>query len=164
MTRARIPLLAVCLALLSAADRPVAGVVGMGSLWSLPAYQTLLARVAAPWHPYQGKRGGSSVADPAARARHLSYGATHLRAALQFDAMLNVVRTSLPRVTAPVLLVHSRRDPVAPPAGVLKIAGALGSDDVSIHWVNRSLHIITEDYDKAEVFDVVGAWLARPSV
>ncbi len=150
-----------CLALLAAARWPVAGVVGLGGLWSLPAYQTFLARLAWPFHPYQAKRGGSSIADPAARARHLSYPAMHLRAALEFDAMLGVMRASLGQVTAPVLLVHSRHDPVAAPAGVLKIAGALGSDDVTLHWVHRSAHIITEDYDKAEVFAVVVGWIAR---
>jgi carboxylesterase len=149
------------LALHAAARHPASGVVGLGSLWDLPRWQMRAARLMVRVRPYQRKRGGSSILDPAAKAKHPTYDHMNLHAVLQFNQLLTEMRAALPQVTAPALLVHSRKDPVASPAGVPKILEALGSQDKMVHWVSNSSHIITEDYDKEEVFRIVLAWVAR---
>lgn len=153
--------LGAVLALYAASRFPVAGVVAMGTMWELPRWQVLGARMALPFRPYQFKARGSSILDADARAKHPTYPYMVMRAVLQFDQLGAAMRAALPQVTAPVLLVHSRHDPVAPPSGAPKILAALGSQDKQLHWVDNSAHIITEDYDKEEVFRVVLDWVAR---
>lgn len=147
------------LALITASRRPVAGVVSISGLWGFSTWQVLGARLLARVQPHQRKRRGSSIADPVARVKHPSYSHMPMRAVLQSNAALAAMREALPRVTAPALLVHSRHDPVAPPAGVPNLLAALGSQDKQVHWVTRSEHILTEDYDKEEVFKVIVEWV-----
>ena len=147
-------------AFITASRRPVSGVVALSALWDFPRWQMRAARLLVHLRPYQRKRRGSSIADPAARAQHPTYDHMPMRAVLQSSLALAEMRAALPNVTVPALLVHSRRDPVAPPANVPRILAALGSADKRVHWVTRSEHIITEDYDKEEVFQTVLDWTA----
>lgn len=153
--------LGAVLALYAASRFPVAGVVAMGTMWELPRWQVIGARLSLPFRPYQFKARGSSILDPDARAAHPTYPYMVMRAVLQFDQLGAAMRAALPEVTAPVLLIHSRHDSVAPPSGVARILAALGSQDKQAVWVENSSHIITEDYDKEEVFGVVLDWVAR---
>ena len=153
--------LGAVLALYAASRFPVAGVVAMGTMWELPRWQVVGARLSLPFRPYQFKAHGSSILDPDARAAHPTYPYMVMRAVLQFDQLGAAMRAALPEVTAPVLLIHSRHDSVAPPSGVARILAALGSQDKQAVWVENSSHIITEDYDKEEVFGVVLDWVAR---
>lgn len=153
--------LGAVLALYAASRFPVAGVVAMGTMWELPRWQVVGARLTLPFRPYQFKRRGSSILDPDARASHPTYPYMVMRAVLQFDQLGAAMRAALPDITAPALLVHSRHDPVAPPSGVERILAALGSQDRQAVWVENSAHIITEDYDKEEVFRVVLDWVVR---
>lgn len=153
--------LGAVLALYAASRFPVAGVVAMGTMWELPRWQVATVRLTLSFRPYEFKRRGSSILDPNARAKHPTYDHMVMRAVLQFDQLGAAMRAALPEVTAPVLLVHSRHDPVAPPSGVERILATLGSQDKQAAWVDNSAHIITEDYDKEEVFRVVLDWVAK---
>ncbi len=151
------------LALHAAANHPANGVVALSVLWNLPRWQVWLAERAVGFAPYQRKRSGSSIADPAAKAAHPTYTHMPMRAVLQADQLLATTRAALPQVTCPALLIHSRRDPVAPPAGAPLVLAALGSQDKALHWVERGAHIISEDYDKEEVFRLALAFSAGAS-
>ena len=150
------------LSLLTASRHPNAsGVVGLATIWGLPNWQMAITRRFLPWRPYQRKRRGSSIADPVAKAKHPTYTHISLSAVLEFDKALRQMQAILPTLTVPVLLLHSRRDPVAPPSDADKVMAALGSPDKRLHWVERGAHIITEDYDKEEVFAEVLAWVGQ---
>jgi len=139
------------LALHLAAHRPVSGVVGM----STPLQASLRQRLMIPFariRPYVMKRNGSSILDPTAKALHPTYDRIPLRPAASLADLLDHLWDDLPEVRTPVLLIHSRQDPVADPANVPLILDRLGSTDKALHWVEHSAHIITEDYDKEEVF------------
>lgn len=144
--------LGAALALWLAARRPVAGVIGLGTPYRLTwkAYMAYLVRFVRPALP---KRGGSSIADPAARQRHPSYTATPTNSLVEMIRLLRHVRANLPSVTAPLLLVHAWSDPVIPRQNALAVYRAVGSTEKQLVWVYRSAHIITEDYDKGEVFE-----------
>src|SRR5690606_12823385 len=94
------------LALWLATERPLCGVVGLGTpirLHRVARAARYLARV-RPLVPK--KRGYSSIRDPEARARHPSYGATATRAIAEMVKLLDRLRPRLPEMTAPVLLLH----------------------------------------------------------
>ena len=55
---------------------------------------------------------------------------------------------TLPDVTCPALIIHSKCDDAASPKGAQEILDRLGSKDKKIIWLEKSNHIITLDYDK----------------
>lgn len=143
------------LALHAAAHDPsLAGVVALGTIIQMRGVSPRLLRLAARVRPFQTKHGGSSISDPAARARHPSYGRVPLRATASLVEFLNHLQDDLPEIRAPVLLLHARHDSVAPPADVALILDRLGSRGKSAVWIENSDHIITEDYGKHRVFQL----------
>lgn len=139
------------LALHLAAHRPVTGIVAI----STPGPASLRQRLIIPFariRPYVMKRDGSSILDPTAKAFHPTYDRVPLRPAASLADLLDHLWDDLPEVHTPVLLIHSRQDPVADPVNVPLILDRLGSTDKALHWVEHSAHVITEDFDKEEVF------------
>jgi carboxylesterase len=153
------------LALHAAAHHPdLAGVVALGTVIRLrgidnPHWLRLVARL----HPFQAKRGGSSISDPMARARHPSYTRVPLRAAASLAEFLDHLWDDLPDVHQPVLMLHARHDSVAPPEDVAPALERLGSEHKSAVWIENSDHIITEDYSKEEVFARALAFIRETS-
>jgi len=142
-----------CLALHAAAhDASLAGVVALGTPIHIRGLSPRLMRIVAGVYPFQRKRGGSSIRDPAARARHPSYWRVPLTAVASLAEFLDHLWEDLPEVQAPVLLLHARHDSVAPPADVALILDRLGSRHKSAIWIENGDHIITEDFSKEEVF------------
>lgn len=141
------------LALHAAAHDPsLRGVVALGTPLRFQGISPRLIRLVARIRPYQFKRGGSSISDPEARARHPSYTRVPLKAAASLAEFLNHLQDDLPEVRAPVLMLHARHDSVAPPADVALILDRLGSQHKSAIWIEKSDHIITEDFGKERVF------------
>ncbi len=142
-----------CLALHAAAhDHEIAGVVALGTPMRVRGLSPRMMRLVARVRPFQRKRGGSSISDPAARARHPSYELIPLKAAASLAEFLDHLWDDLPEVRAPVLLLHARHDSVARPSDVALILDRLGSRRKSAIWIENSDHIITEDFSKEQVF------------
>lgn len=152
------------LALHAAAHDPsLRGVVALGTPFRFRRISPRLIRLVARIRPYQFKRGGSSISNPEARARHPSYTRVPLKAAASLAEFLNHLQDDLPEVRAPVLLIHARHDSVAPPADVALILDRLGSRHKSVIWIENSDHIITEDYSKETVFQHVVEFVRKHS-
>jgi carboxylesterase len=121
------------------------------------------ARTAPLWglvQPYLDARGGLSVHDPVARAASYAYGVVApmaLRALLETAAQ---GRAALAHVTVPTLVIHSRADNRIPEAMVTETMAALRAP-TERHWVTGCGHVITVDYCKDTVADLVLAFLAR---
>jgi carboxylesterase len=63
-----------------------------------------------------------------------------------------VVRAELPKVTVPVLLLHSRVDHVVEPVNAQVIRNEISSTDVTEIVLERSYHVATMDYDAELIF------------
>lgn len=148
------------LALWLASERPVHGVIGLGTPYRLrwPAYLAYALRYVRPILP---KAGGSSIADPIARRAHPSYVGTPMHSIVEMLRLLRVVRGQLADVRAPVLLVHAWNDPVIARASPLAVYDRVQSTHKKLIWVHRSAHIVTEDYDKELVFSVCTDFLTE---
>ena len=150
------------IALKLSADYPVAGVVAM-STPSLPyldrlGWRARLAGLLGYVKPFLPK----ALPDPAAPLRphpRVAYAAYPTRAIPQFRAMLREAAAVLPRVTAPVLLVHSRGDRLIPPENMPYLLERLGSADKEMLWLEKSDHVITEDCEREQVFARVSAFV-----
>ncbi|HEY2065296.1 MAG TPA: alpha/beta fold hydrolase [Gemmatimonadaceae bacterium] len=110
--------------------------------------------------PYLPGRGEASVHDPAARDASYAYGVfppNALRALIDTAA---AGRAALAAVTVPTLVVNSRQDNRIPEA-VAATATAPLRAPVERYWVAGCGHVITVDYCKDTVADLVLGFLAR---
>jgi carboxylesterase len=128
-----------------------------------PASVRWAARSAWLWgmvQPYLPGRGAASVHDPREGAASRSYGVFPPGALRALVATATLGRRALPRVAAPTLVVNSREDNRIPAALAATATDALRAP-TERHWVAGCGHVITVDYCKAEVAELVLTFLAR---
>jgi carboxylesterase len=121
------------------------------------------ARTAWGWGvvlPYMNGRGEASVRDPAQGAASRAYGVFPPNALRALVATAEKGRRALPRVTVPTLVVHSRQDNRIPVALATRATETLRAP-TERHWVAGCGHVITVDYCRDEVAQLVLTFLAR---
>jgi carboxylesterase len=91
---------------------------------------------------------GGDIADP--DADEASYDQTPLRPLLSMLEAGAGVREHLGDIRCPTLVITSRQDHVVPPVDSDAIAAALGGP-VERLWLEKSFHVATLDYDRAEL-------------
>jgi carboxylesterase len=74
-------------------------------------------------------------------------------------ALIDQVKTEIPKITAPALIIQACNDTIVDPAGAEFLYQYLGSPIKKLHWLPESDHIITLDLEREEVFAEVGAFL-----
>ena len=100
-----------------------------------------------------------SIQDPAERERNLAYGQVTGRMIFELARVVSRARRSLPRVSAPTLIIQSREDPRIA-ATVAKYAlKKLGAQEKRILWTTGAGHIITVDYGRDRLFTAAEDWL-----
>jgi carboxylesterase len=107
------------------------------------------------------KAGGPDIADPAARAASRSYPTMPLAALLELLRVQATVRRELGDVHVPALLLHGRHDHAVPVANLALLRARLASRVIETRVLERSWHVVTLDHDRAEVAELVAAFLAR---
>lgn len=107
------------------------------------------------------KAGGPDIADPAARAASRSYPMMPLAALLELLRVQATVRRELGDVHVPALLLHGRHDHAVPVANLALLRARLASRVIETRVLERSWHVVTLDHDRAEVAELVAAFLAR---
>jgi carboxylesterase len=149
------------LSLCFAARFPVAGVVAMSTPhylpndWRLPYIKPLskiqprIAKGPSDWH------------DPEAERDHVDYPDYPTRALAELRDLMAEMNATLPQVTAPALLIHSRQDGVMLPKDghADLIYDALGSTQKSVVWIEGSGHVITRDAARSIVFQTVSQFV-----
>ena len=101
---------------------------------------------------------GGDIADP--DADEASYDATPLRALLTMIMAGEQVRERLPEITVPALVITSRQDHVVNPEDSNVLAAQI-SGPVEHLWLEKSFHVATLDYDKAQVESATVAFARR---
>lgn len=92
----------------------------------------------------------NDVAKPG--AREIGYERVPTHAAYSAREFFRLVRGELPRVTQPLLVLHSRVDHVVPPADTELILGRVSSTDVTETVLEHSYHVATLDHDAEQIF------------
>lgn len=110
--------------------------------------------------PFVGARGTRSVHDPLAGKESHAYGMFSPRALRALVRSAEAGRRALPRVTVETLVVHSRED-IRIPVAIAERATATLRAPAERHWVSGCGHVITVDYCKDTVADLVLAFLTR---
>lgn len=119
--------------------------------------------------PYFGRGVGNprSIRDPEERERSLGYGAATPRLLADLEALAAAARAVLGRVRAPTLYVQSREDNRLTMSAAEDTFAAIGATLKRLEWVSGSGHVITVDYARERVNELVGSWMTeyvRPGI
>ena len=101
---------------------------------------------------------GGDIADP--DADECSYDQTPLRPLLTMLVAGQSVLADLGEIRCPALVINSRQDHVVPPGDSDEIAASVGGP-VERLILEKSFHVATLDYDKAEVEAATIAFATR---
>jgi carboxylesterase len=82
----------------------------------------------------------------------IGYDRTPLHAVYSLTRLWRVVRPSLPQVTQPLLVLHSRVDHVVHPSNTAVLLSKVSSTDVTERVLERSYHVATLDHDAERIF------------
>jgi carboxylesterase len=146
------------LALRVGARRPVAGLVVLAAPLDLGP----LVRLTVPWlsRIVRFVPKTPAIEDAEARARHPGYDRMPLRAVAELIRLGREVRAELGRVTAPIRLIFSERDPTVRPANAELILRGVASADQEVRWLARSQHVLPVDVEAGEVSALVADFLS----
>jgi len=155
------------LSLTAAAQFDVRGVVGMSTPYDLPHIPLPLwaVRFLSWFKPYMSKREvvGGGWFDQAAYQQHVSYPENPLRSGLELKFLMDEMHTALPRISVPVLLIHSRNDDYVIRDSMQQIYDHLTTPDKQMLWVEGGGHVITEEPTRERVFEAAAGFVKRVS-
>lgn len=110
--------------------------------------------------PYLRGRGETSVHDPVARNASRAYGSFSAGALTALLMTADAGVRALPNLRLPTLVIYSDQDNRIPRALAERALAAL-SAPVELHWLKGCGHVITVDYCKDAVAELVLTFLAR---
>ncbi|WP_031506557.1 alpha/beta hydrolase [Streptomyces megasporus] len=127
----------------------VDGVVAVNPAMTLPRLQGMVLPVLRHLVPTAPGVAGDIAKEG---VPEVGYDRVPLHAAHSLWRLLRVVRGELPRVTQPLLLLHSRVDNVVSPSDSALVLSRVSSRDVTETVLERSLHVATLDHDAERIF------------
>jgi carboxylesterase len=153
------------LSLLMSTKLDVVGVVAMSTPYHIPYdYPAWAMKLASKFMPYQPKSKevpGASWFDKEAYAEQVSYPQNPVRSAAELQLLLEEMRTALPSVDVPVLLIHSENDTYVLPENMEHIYSNLGASDKTKLYVTEAGHVVTRDAAKDQVFEAAKVFIQR---
>ena len=120
-------------------------------------------RLSALWSsmvPYVAGRGEASVHDPVARVESRAYGTFSRGALAALVATADAGYRALGSITVPTLVINSAQDNRIPRELANRALNAITAP-LEQHWLEGCGHIITVDYCKDRVVQLVLAFLTR---
>lgn len=152
------------LALIAAARLPIAGVVAMSTLYSLPPDPRLPFAQYLAWLIPAVAKGPSDWQDQVMAHEHLDYPAYPTRGIAELRKLTTEMRCSLAQIRCPVLLIHSHADGSVPPENMERIYAALETPDKTMFWLEKSGHVVTRDLERQRVFEATENFIRRISL
>lgn len=151
------------LALYHSSFLPVTGVVGLSAPYKIRSDPRRFFLPYISWLVPYIEKEDSDWQDPNAIEDHFSYDMYPTKAIIQLCGLLEELRTALPKVSAPALLMHSKKDIGVPLENLNLIYNALGTPETMKKKVllDNSGHVITRDQEKETVFQNVQAFIAE---
>jgi esterase/lipase len=116
----------------------------------------LLARVTPSWAPI-----GSDIKKPG--VTELAYPKLPTRAMMQLRTLWGLTRADLGKVTAPVIVFHSREDHVVEPVNTEVLLAGISSTDSTEVVLEDSYHVATLDNDAPNIFAGSAEWMRKRS-
>jgi carboxylesterase len=155
------------LSLTAASIFPVHGVVAMSTPYDLPRIPLPLGVICmlSRFKPTlsKGKPPGGGWFDQAAYQQHVSYPKNPLRSGVELKLLINEMHAALPRISAPVLLIHSHDDDYVIKDSMQQIYARLTTPDKKMLWVEGGGHVITEEPTRERVFQAAADFIHKVS-
>jgi carboxylesterase len=152
---------------LAAEDDTIPAMGLMSPYLAMPARIAFAARLSAVWGfavPFVralDPAAPRSIHDPIEAGRSLAYGVFTPAALRALYVTVRRAFEALPRVTAPTLMIQSREDNRIAPVDAQRAFDRLGAPDKKLVWTSGAGHVITVDYGKEHVFELLVEWLDR---
>ena len=153
------------LSLTAAARFDINGVVAMSTPYDLPPspLPRWVFHVMSWFKPYvpKGKVPGSGWFDQAAYRQHVAYPMNPVRSAIELKLLIDEMHAALPKISVPVLLIHSRDDDYVIKDSMQRIYNLLGSSKKEMMWVEGGGHVMTEEPTRDTVFKAAADFIQR---
>ena len=132
---------------------------------AIPTGITLASRLAWLWgfaFPYVralDPAARRSIQDEREAARSLAYGVFTPAALRALRKTVARAIRALPGIESPTLMVQSREDNRILPDAAQRAFDRIGASDKRLVWLTGAGHVITVDYGRDHVFELVAGWL-----
>ena len=152
---------------LAAEERSLPALVLLAPYVAMPGRIAFAARLSALWGvavPYVSAvdpGAARSIHDQEEAARSLGYGVFTPAALRALRSTVAHAIDALPNVKCPTLMVQSREDNRVVPAVAQRAFERIGASDKELVWVTGAGHVITVDYGRDRVFQLVGDFFDR---
>jgi carboxylesterase len=151
------------LTLITAARYPVTGAVAISTPYDLPPDPRIkFIKLLSSIYP-RAPKGESDFRNKDAEKDHIDYPYFPTRSIIQLQALLKVMKESLPKVQVPVLLVQSHGDKGIPAYSMDRIYDDLGTSQKEKLWVEYSGHVIVREPERERVFEAVNKFIQKTS-
>jgi len=126
--------------------------IAMSTPYNLPDdWRLKFSRSLSGIYPYV-KKGPSDLKNSEARNTHLDYPVYPTRAIAELNDLTAELHRVIPKITKPVLLIHSKADNISYQNSV-SIYENIASPDKQLLLLENSGHVITEDIERIKVFE-----------
>jgi carboxylesterase len=152
---------------LAAEERSLPALALLAPYFAMPTRIAVAARLSALWGPVVpylsavDRASAQSIHNEAEAARSLGYGVFTPAALRALHATVTRAINALPNVTAPTLVIQSREDNRIPVEAAQRAFDRIGAVDKQLVWVTGAGHVITVDYGRDRVFQLVADFLER---
>lgn len=149
------------LALLAAARYSIDGAVAMSTPYSLPQNPLVKFLPLAQYFYKDVKKGSSDWHDQNNLKEHISYPTYPTPCLVQLSLLVEEVRSVLPAISTPVLLMQARQDTTIPSESMEYIYSHLGSRVKEMLWFENSGHVLTREPPRFEVYKAAQDFIVR---
>lgn len=156
------------LSLLMSTRLNVKGVIAMSTPSRLPTdYPTWLLQFISLFIKYRPKTNepsGSGWFDKAAYREHIAYSQNPVRSAVELKKLTLELHAALPKVTVPVLLMHSKDERYVLSDNMESIyTGLVNAPDKTKLYITGSGHNLPRDASREQVFQYAAEFIQRVS-
>ncbi len=147
------------LSLLLSSYLPVLGVIAMAAPYEIHDWMVRRLRAILPILSliYKSRaKGPSGIFDPMAEQVHVDYEGYPVRGGYELQGLLAEMRSGLPRLHKPLLLINSKLDETVPPEHAQAIYDTVPASDKEILVLEEGGHVIPRDLARQTAFKAAG--------
>lgn len=154
------------LSLLMSTRLDAKGVIAMSTPSRLPTDYPIwfikLVSMVMRYRPKSNEPPGSGWFDKAAYKEHVAYAKNPVRSTAELKKLILEMRTALPKVNLPVLLMHSKDERYISPDNMEDIyAGLINTSDKTKLYITGSGHNLPRDASREQVFKATVEFIQR---
>ena len=149
------------LALLTAARYPVKAVISYSTPYDMPKDPRIKHLRWLHWLMPRQSKGKPDWHNPQAPKDHVDYPYFPTRSLLELQELLRVMRSELPAIRIPALIVQSHGDHTVPPESMDYLFEHISSADKTRLWVDDSGHVVIREPERERIFAASKQFLKR---